>query len=330
MTKAYQLVAFLSKIRNGKLAIVLHDSPDPDAIGSGLGLKKIAEKFNIKADLMCSGIILNTQNKRTVDALKINILDSKTVDFRQYSKIAVVDVSHSGPHLTIPPEFKINIVIDHHTSETNKTAEFVDIRQTNSCSSIMVDYLKKLKIRLDSKKDQPLIITLFEGIRIDTNNLLYFNHFDMRAAEYLSRYLNFQLYENIRESFISEEESQVVAKAINSSLTKNRFKVAYVGEINYKSAFGIVQAVNFLLGVEEVDTTIVYGFQKIDNGYQIISSIRNIRQNRDAGRLAKEIFETGGGRKESAGAQVNVSGKKELEIALKKINRNVNKTIGTI
>src|SRR3989338_11096216 len=243
MTKSYQLAVFLSKIRNGRLAIVLHDSPDPDAIGSGLGLKKIAEKFGIKSDLMCSGSILNTQNKRTVDMLNIKILDSKTVDFTQYNKIAVVDVSHSGPHLTIPQNFKINIVIDHHTSETNKTAEFVDIRQTNSCSSIMVDYLKKLKIRLDRKKDQPLIITLFEGIRIDTNNLLYFNHFDMRAAEYLSRYLDFPLYENIRESFISEEESRIVAKAINNSVTKNRFKVAYVGEINYKNSFGIVQEI---------------------------------------------------------------------------------------
>ena len=47
-----RLARWLKGIRDKKLAIVIHDNPDPDAISSGLALKEIAKSIGVEANIL--------------------------------------------------------------------------------------------------------------------------------------------------------------------------------------------------------------------------------------------------------------------------------------
>jgi len=68
-----RLARWLKGIRDKKLAIVIHDNPDPDAISSGLALKEIAKSLGVEANILYHGRIGHQENKAFVNLLGIDL-----------------------------------------------------------------------------------------------------------------------------------------------------------------------------------------------------------------------------------------------------------------
>jgi len=100
--------------------IISHVNPDPDTLGSALGLKWILSKLNKKARIICA----NEVNERICGFLEIeSTLDGVTAeDIEQgsFSHIVCVDVAAEamlGKSLEMYKD-KVDLVIDHHYTNT--------------------------------------------------------------------------------------------------------------------------------------------------------------------------------------------------------------------
>jgi len=74
---AQELKKLINTVGEGKLAIIVHDNPDPDAISSAMGLKEIADSVGVKADIIYKGVIGHHENKAFVNLLDIEMDHSK-------------------------------------------------------------------------------------------------------------------------------------------------------------------------------------------------------------------------------------------------------------
>jgi len=73
-SKAKELIAIIEAVKKkGKLGIVVHDSPDSDAIASALALKQIAKNVDVPADILYRGEIGHHVNRAFVNILGIEM-----------------------------------------------------------------------------------------------------------------------------------------------------------------------------------------------------------------------------------------------------------------
>ncbi|MEZ5335710.1 MAG: NAD-binding protein [Methanolobus sp.] len=70
MRRGNKLTQWFETNREKKLAIVVHDNPDPDAISSALALKTIATHFNVISDIIYHGEIGHQENKALLTCLE--------------------------------------------------------------------------------------------------------------------------------------------------------------------------------------------------------------------------------------------------------------------
>lgn len=264
----------LSEIRNGTLGIVLHDNPDPDAMASGMALKRIAEHFGVKAEILYGGNIGHQENRAMVNLLEVELKHLSRVDLRKYDKIALVDCSIPGKYNSLPENIPVSIVIDHHPVDVEKiSAEFVEVRNdVGATSTILTKYLQEMNIPPDSL----LATALMYGIRTDTNNFRRNVHpADFSAAAFLHPFVDQEILEQLTSPDISTETLDVIGEAIKNRKVKGSILVTTVGMIRDRDA--LVQAADYLLRLEGITTVLVIGIS--EDKILVCARNRDIRLN---------------------------------------------------
>src|SRR5659263_483492 len=124
---AQDLKKLINTVGDGKLAIIVHDNPDPDAISSAMGLKEIANSVGVKAEILYDGIIGHHENKAFVNLLDVEMGQAKDFKASDYKKIALIESSAPGVNNLLPQGTKVSIVIDHHQANIDDVeAEYKD------------------------------------------------------------------------------------------------------------------------------------------------------------------------------------------------------------
>ena len=143
------------------IAIVTHESPDGDAIGSATAVYLALKQLNIKSDL----IIKEYSNV-------FNFIDVLTESVRQpqniiYDLVIVLDSSNPERlnEIDIVKKAKVVINIDHHIS--NNLFGTYNIVEGNcpACCQLLVNVFKDLEINIDKE----IATSLLVGIITDTN-----------------------------------------------------------------------------------------------------------------------------------------------------------------
>jgi nanoRNase/pAp phosphatase (c-di-AMP/oligoRNAs hydrolase) len=261
--KAKDLTAIIAELkeREGvKLGIVIHDSPDPDAIASALALRYIARDVGVPADILYQGEIGHHVNRAFVNILGIDMRRIEHVDeLKEYGKLALIDATVPGVHnpLPPPPEGKVDIIIDHHKANNKKKvyAEFFDVQPENGATStIMTRYLQDL----GTSVDKVLATALLHGIRIDTDAFRRETHpSDFYAAAFLYDKADKDLLDQIGTPPMSTEMLNVVGDAILNKRIRGSYLLTNVGAVANRDS--IPQAADYLLNLEGISTVIVIG-----------------------------------------------------------------------
>jgi nanoRNase/pAp phosphatase (c-di-AMP/oligoRNAs hydrolase) len=297
MKRAKELLNIIGEIgKNKKLAIVLHDNPDPDALASAMALKAIAASIGVDSEVLYNGEINQRENRAFVDLLKIKLSRLNKSKLKQYGKIALVDNSIPSIYNALPEGYKVDIVIDHHPTEAGELcASFVDIRSNiGSTSTIMTKYLQALDIQIGRE----LAAALLHGIRIDTLDFRRDTHpADLEAAGFLYPIADHELLEKIEATSISLEHADALADAIRNKRIIDSCLFSNVGFLNERDV--LPQAADFLLYLEGITMTAIYGI--IENNLHICARSRNRRIY--LGKMLKEAFADIG----SAGGHYNVA-----------------------
>ncbi|MDY6966315.1 MAG: DHH family phosphoesterase [Halobacteriota archaeon] len=295
-----ELLRVIHNVSDGKLAIITHDNPDPDAISSALALKYIASTINVEADILHHGDIGHQANRAFVNLLNIetNIIDDVKLD--GYSKIALIDVAVPGANNPLPDDAKIDIIIDHHpkNGKNGKSieAEYSDIRpNVGATSTIMTKYLQELHLPIDNK----LSAALLYGIRTDTQEFKRNTcPADLTAAAFLYPLADHDTLSSLETPPMSVETLDVLGEAIRNKRIKGSYLISNAGFILDRDV--IPQAADYLLNLEGISTVVVFGLSE-DQIY-ISGRTKDIRLN-IANVMSKAFGDIG-----SAGGHATISG----------------------
>lgn len=246
------------------LAIFLQDNPDPDAIASGLALKRIAEKFAIKSSIYYGGNIGRHQNRALVNLLETDLIRLKSVDeslevINTADKVALIEVSLPSKNNILPANVVPHIVIDHHQTDYSLVkGEFVEILpEIGATATIMTRYLRCL----DIAPDPHLATALRYGIRVDTSGFTRNTTTDdLDAAAYLSPLIDVGLLNQIENPPMSAETLDIIGRAIRNRETRGSYLISFVEFIADRDA--LPQAAELMLQMEGISTVLVFGVDK--------------------------------------------------------------------
>lgn len=269
------------------IAILLQDNPDPDAIASGLALKRICDKFDIESKIYYGGTISHQQNKALVNLLNVELDQLKTDDevrkvMKSVSKIALIEASIPSKNNILPEDIFPHIIIDHHQTDMQVKGDFVDIRpKVGSTSTIMTEYLRQLEI----KPNASLATALRYGIRTDTLGFTRNTTMeDLNAAAFLSPLIDMGILNQIENPPMSLETIDIIGRAIRNKEIKGSYMISFVEFINDRDA--LPQAAELMLQLEGVYTVLVFGIFKD----KVQLSARSIDTRVNLGGLLQKAF----------------------------------------
>jgi nanoRNase/pAp phosphatase (c-di-AMP/oligoRNAs hydrolase) len=258
------LVNIIKSAINNGIAIFLQDNPDPDAIASGLALKRIAEEYNVKSKIYYGGNITYNQNRMLINLLKTELIQLKRPDdvlgiLSTADKIALIEASIPSKNNILPPNIILNIIIDHHQTDLRLVkGEFVEISpKIGATSTIMTRYLRYLGI----VPNPSLATALRYGIRIDTGGFTRNTTTeDIDAAAYLSPLVNLALLNQIEAIHMNSETIDIIGRAIRNKKISGSYLTSFVEYITDRDA--LPQAAELLLQMEGISTVLIYGVNK--------------------------------------------------------------------
>ncbi|MFN3467347.1 MAG: DHH family phosphoesterase, partial [Candidatus Brocadiales bacterium] len=275
------------------MAIFLQDNPDPDAIASGLALKRIAEKCEVESEIYYGGNIGHQQNRALVNLLGTELVQLTTpTEVKEIlstaGKVALVEASTPSRNNILPEGFVPDIIVDHHQTDISAVrGHFVDIEdKIGATSTIMTRYLRLFSI----KPDTPLATALLYGIKVDTMGFTRNTTAqDMEAVAYLSPLIDHNLLKEVESPPMSSETLDIIGRAIRSREIRGSYLASFVEFINDRDA--LPQAAEVMLQLEGVDTVLVSGIC-VDKVYLSARS-RDPRVN--LGLLLQKAFGQGAG-----------------------------------
>ena len=295
------LVRLLRRIE-GTVAVVTHDNPDPDAIAAAVALKRIANSVGTTAEVCYYGEINHQENRALVNLLEFDLrtLDDGE-DVSEFDAVALVDHSQPGVNDGLPEETPIDIVIDHHPPRAPIDARFVDLRSdVGSTSTLLVEYLEQLVIAPGTE----LSTALLYGIRTDTSDFSReVSPIDFEAAATVIEAADYDLLQRIQTPSIATETMEHLGEAIRNRQIEGEVLTTCVGELGDRDA--LAQAADYLLGMEGVTTTFVFGY----TDEMVYASARARGTDVDLGETLRDAFDligSAGGHGDMAGAQIPV------------------------
>jgi len=273
-------LAEIIRATDDRMAILTHDSPDPDAIASATALQAIAAELDVEADILHSGDVGHQENRAFVNLLGIDLLSREEArPLEEYETLALVDHAKSGE---VALEAGIDVYIDHFEPETEIEADFVDVRtNVSATSTILTKYLQEF----DLSPSEAVATALLYGIRAET---LDFKRdttpADLTAAAYLHPFANHDTLEQVESPSMSPETLDVLAEAIRSREVQGSHLFSSAGFIRDRDA--LTQAAQHLLNLEGITTTAVFGIA--DERIYLSARSKDIRIN--IGSILQEAF----------------------------------------
>lgn len=297
--------------RHKKIVLARHIGPDPDALGSTLGLKEI---------------ILNTFPKKEVYAVGtpaakhkyIGDLDTFEDSMYEDSLLIVLDTPDIKRVDGLDPtKFKHKIKIDHHpVVDKYCDIEFVDDTASSACE-LVIELVYNTPLKLNKEGAEKLYI----GLVSDTNRFLYSYTTD-KTFNLVSRLIKdtnidiTKLYNNMYLTPISEKKLQSYA-ILNMTITNNKLGYLILNQEKLDElgtdAATMTNIVNYLNYIDEMITWVIYAYDK--NTEMIRASIRS------RGPIINTVAThyNGGGHVFASGARLNTFD--EVSVMIKELDK---------
>ncbi len=325
LKKAHELKRVIKEMGKGKLGIVVHNNPDPDAISGAMALKEIAKTVGVYSEIIYNGLIGHQENKAFVNLLDIDIERMEEYDPSKFSNLALFESAIPGVNNFLPSDAKVNIIIDHHpVAITEVKADFIDIQpEIGASATIMTTYIKELGMKVNSE----LATALLYGIRVDTHEFKKnTTQADLNAAAFLYPLVDHEILSQIEMPSMSTETLDIMGHAIKNRQVTGSYLISNVGSVRDRDA--LPQAADYLLNLEGVTTTIIFGLT--EDTIHLSGRSKDVRVN--VGEVMREAFgeEHGGGHATSAGAQIPLgvfSGTKDKHTLMKLVEEAIIKKL---
>jgi nanoRNase/pAp phosphatase (c-di-AMP/oligoRNAs hydrolase) len=284
----------------GRIAIVVHDNPDPDCLASAMALRHLfVMKLNQDAVITFSGMIGRSENLAMAKELEIPMTPLGIVDLSEYKVVCLLDTQPATGNNSLPADVKVDIVVDHHPlREETKGCRWVDVRdEYGVTATILYEYLLAQEVYIGTK----LATSLFYAIKSETQDLgREANRPDRDAYLRLFPFTNKKLLYQITHPRQPLEYFQTIKRTLDFATRYGRALVVNMREVAFPEV--VAEMADFLLRLEEIETVLSMG----EYNNEMILSIRTVRHDLNAGEVIKRIVQ---GRGKAGGHGMMAGGK---------------------
>lgn len=326
-SKADELFRLLAGTR--KLLLLTHTNPDPDSLGSAVGLAHLAgTKFGVECVFGLSGRIMRAENQEMVKCLDIPLAPMPDVNVASFDRLAVVDTQPGFGHTILPEGRDIDIVIDHHdgpeaTPETPPA--FRDVRtDVGATSSLVTSYLVAAGVEIPAQ----VATALYYGIKTDTADLSRnVSEIDECAYAHLATLLDRQKLAAISAPALPPEYFSALRQALNNVRIYENLVLCSLGRI--KAPEMVAEVADLLLRFEHKDMVFCGG--EVNNTYFV--SVRTEYGTIDAISLIRDALAgegTFGGHGSVAGGSIKLpdGSERTLKRLERRLERNILRSMG--
>lgn len=287
----------------GRLIILPHDNPDPDALASAATLRFIAKELCGKeAAIALGGFVGRAENRAMIRYLNIPMERVSELPLADpESIVALVDTQPGRQNNSLPAGVKPSIVIDHHPAYVSTDdLPYVDLRQGyGATSTIMTEYLMGAQLDIETK----IATALFYGIMAETQDLgREAAEPDMTACHFLYPHTNKRRLAKIENARVPREYFQAFLTTIKEAKIYDKAIISVLGDIRYPDM--VAEMADFLLRLDEVDWAAAIGH------YQgaLYVSLRTTHRHVNAGAVLQEVLgsDHAGGHDMIAGGRIAV------------------------
>ncbi|MGH7907775.1 MAG: DHH family phosphoesterase [Candidatus Binataceae bacterium] len=263
-----------------RIAILMQDDPDPDALSSAMALRTLLGRNKLTTPFFSFMPVTRPENLTMIHLLEIEVAEATTEILDSFDKIAMVDVQ--------PPYFgerikRADIVIDHHPGYVGGLAFFEDIRTNyGATATIMTEYL----ISDEQRVSERVATALLYGIRSDTLMLSRrATEEDFQAYTHLYPHVNYNVLRQIDRPEFPISFARVLSSAMKRLEVRDNVIALHLGRVERDDL--IVQMSEFCLQFEAVEWVAVSG--KL--GDNLVIAVRNHGIGRvNAGEAVKRLF----------------------------------------
>ena len=298
----------------GRLLILPHNDPDPDAIASAVALRHLlAERLGMECTIAYQGIIGRAENRALVRYLDHPLEPLSDADLQRSPSLAVIDTQPGAGNITLPPEARVTLVIDHHVwNERTAAASFADVRpELGATSTILAQYLQAAGMEPPSS----LSTVLFYGIKTVTMGLSRDASPDDAAAySYLQPRVDVAALAKIEYAQVPVDYFKSFNTALRAARRYDGLIFAHISALSYPDL--AAEMADVLLRLEKALWVVCMGT------YQgaMILSVRTRSQKQVAEELVQAIVAgegSAGGHGAIAGGQIPLEGRAaEQEVLL--------------
>lgn len=291
-------------IDDGKLLVMTHDNPDPDALASAAAMKLLLEaKRGIGATIGYNGIIGRAENRAMVRILGLPIHHLSRLNLDEFRYIALMDAQPHTGNTILPETRHVNIVIDHHPlREETKKVDFYQVSDDLGASATLLTHfliLAGVPIPPD------LATALLYGIRSETQDLGREVHpLDLEAYHSLVPLSDPAKLAAIAKPSLSRSYYMQLSDALDAILVGPTVAICPLG--NVPDPDFVPEMADFAVRMEGVRWSLSFGYYEL----RMYLSMRSNDPEASAGELMQDVldgFGRGGGHGMRAGGNVDLS-----------------------
>lgn len=279
-----------------RVYVQTHNFPDPDAIASAYGLKKLLALYDIESKLCYDGRIDKLSASKLLDAFQMQIYPYIDLlkEMKEDDYIICVDTQKHGGNVT---DFVGDEVacIDHHPTFVPMEYKYQDIRMTGACASLIAEYYAKL----GQSPDKDTATALLYGIKMDT---LQFSRgvteLDIEMFRFLFPFCDNEKLAKLERNNMEFADLRAYGAAIESIELYDKTGFSCI-PFSCPDALIAILA-DFILALVEVEVAVVFSYR--EDGIKI--SVRSEDPKIHAGNLLHEALTglgNGGGHAAMAG-----------------------------
>jgi nanoRNase/pAp phosphatase (c-di-AMP/oligoRNAs hydrolase) len=265
------------------VTFISHVHPDPDSLGSMMGLAHLVETcLNKPTRLTRDGLISRAENRAMVEILEIDPEPIEDIECRQGEALVMVDSQPNTGRHNFDPTWPLYAVIDHHdTAGEVDGVPFVDVRAgLGATCSLVTSYLMEQQVALPPR----LATGLLYGVETELSGYpREASPIDDGALLYLYPLADKDLLAKIRNARLPQSYFECILHALQSSFIYDRLIISWVNELPQPEL--AAEVVDFLIRFQEVDWAVCAGVYED----KLILSVRTVLPHAGAGEMLRDV-----------------------------------------
>ncbi len=296
---------FLAGLENAsRVTFVSHIHPDPDSLGSMMGLAHLVEACLGKPTrLTRDGPVSRAENRAMIELLGLELLKVEGLAWDADEAVVMVDSQPNTGRHSFGPKTPLYAVLDHHDTPGDlRGVPFVDVREDlGATCSLVTRYLIEQEVTPPTE----VATGLLYGIETEVSGYpREASALDDGALLYLYPLADKDVVARIRNARLPQSYFECVLQALQSSFIYDRLIISWVNELPQPEL--AAEVCDFMIRFEEVDWAVCAGV----HNDKLILSARSALHGAAAGEVLRQVvgkLGKAGGHDRRAGGTIALS-----------------------